>query len=505
MLNSRCVPFLLMFGTLVPLPALAVQQQPASGLSLEEAIALARRNNPGYLAAANDRDVAEWDVRQAWGALAPSASVSGGLSWQGTGAESFGSFTSEQLGFADQPSIYSSSFSVGVSYQMDLARLVAPGQAEASRDRTVADIRAAALDLERRVTLAYLDVLRQIEEVTLAGRELERARFNLRLASAQRDVGTVTALDVQQAEVQVGRSEVALLTAENALRTSRLRLNQTMGVALDRAVEPTTTFGLGPPDWTEEELYARAVTSNPTLESRRHSMRASERGVTMARSSYWPTLSVSAGWSGFTRQNSSSDFAIARGRAQAASQIASCEAQNEIFRRLADPLPPLDCSRFVFTDEQRNAIVAGNDAFPFDFQRSPPRASLSLNVPIFQGLSRQRQVEAARASRRDAEHLLREQELALRADLSVGVGQVRTAYESALIEERNRAFADEQLRLALERYRVGSISFVDLVEAETVKAQADRARLNAIYTYHDAITNLEAVVGSPLRTREDGS
>lgn len=502
----RGVPtLLLVLGSLLPVDVLAAQAEPGNGLSLEEAIALARRNNPGYLASTNDRGVAEWDVRQARGALAPSASVSGSVGWQGTGAESFGSFTSEQLGFADQPSIFSSSYSLGVSYQMDLATLVRPGQAEASRDRTVSDIRVAALDLDRRVILAYLEVLRQNEEVTLAEQELERARFNLRLASAQRDVGTVTPLDVQQAEVQAGRAEVTLLTAQNQLRTSRLRLNQTMGVDLYRPVEPTTAFGLTPPEWTEEELHARAVRSNPALESRRHAVRASNRGVTMARSSYWPSLSVSAGWSGFTRETSSTDFALAQARAQAANQIASCEAQNEIFSRLADPLPPQDCSRFVFTDQRRNAIVAGNDAFPFDFQRSPPRASLSLSLPIFQGLSRQRQVEAARAASRDADHLLREQELALQADLSVGLDGVRTAYQSALIEERNQAFADEQLRLALERYRVGTISFVDLMEAETVKAQADRARLNAVYAYHEAIAGLEAVVGAELRDREGGS
>ncbi len=51
----------------------------------------------------------------------------------------------------------------------------------------------------------------------------------------------------------------------------------------------------------------------------------------------------------------------------------------------------------------------------------------------------------------------------------------------------------------MERYRLGGISFIDLIEAETVKAQADRARIAAIYAYHDAITNLETVVGTGLR------
>jgi outer membrane protein TolC len=59
--------------------------------------------------------------------------------------------------------------------------------------------------------------------------------------------------------------------------------------------------------------------------------------------------------------------------------------------------------------------------------------------------------------------------------------------------------AAEQLRLARERYQLGSTSFLELVEAETVKAQADRERVAAVFAYHDAVAALEAVVGTPLR------
>lgn len=501
MRTLRHVPALVAIGTLLaPLGAVAFGQElQERGLSLDEAVAFAHRNNPGYLAAQNDRGVADWAVRQAYGALVPSATVGGSLSWQGTGEETFGSFTSGELGFANQPSIYSSGYNLGLTYGLDWGVLRGPARAGAERDRTLADIRSVEVNLRRDVTLAYLEVLRQDEEVALAGQELERARFNLRLASAQRDVGTVTALDVQQAEVLVGRTQVTLLQAEHAARTSRLRLNQLMGVDLARPVDPATTFTLVAPAWDEDELYARAIASNPTIESRRRGLEASNYGVSIARSSYLPSLFLQAGWTGFTREASSTDLAVSQAQAQAQSRRAQCEAQNDLYSRLANPLPPNDCSAFVFTDAQRDQIIQGNDVFPFDFQRSPPRASLSITLPIFQGFSRQRQVEEAEAQQSDARHLFREQELALRADLAIGLGAVRTAYQSALIEDRNQAFADEQLRLALERYRVGTISFIDLVEAETVKAEADRSRLSAIYGYHDAIAMLEGVVGADLR------
>ena len=172
---------------------------------------------------------------------------------------------------------------------------------------------------------------------------------------------------------------------------------------------------------------------------------------------------------------------------------------NQLYRRLADPLPTRDCTMLAFTDAQRNQIVAQNEAFPFDFTRQPASASISLSLPLFQGLSRERQLEAARVQRSDAELQVREQQLALTADLTIAVRAVATAYRSAEIEARNRRVAAEQLRLAGERYRLGAISFVDLVDAETVKAEADQAYVNAVYAYHDAAAALETVVGAELR------
>ena len=94
---------------------------------------------------------------------------------------------------------------------------------------------------------------------------------------------------------------------------------------------------------------------------------------------------------------------------------------------------------------------------------------------------------------------IREQELALEADLSIGIANVQTAYESALLEERNRELADQQLTLARERYQLGAMTFVELVDAQTLLAQAERDRIAAVFAYHDAVTSLEVLVGTSLR------
>lgn len=496
----------LALSLLLPSPGSAAQDVADGGptpgpeaWTLEDALRIARENNPAFARARNDETVADWNLRSAYASLLPSASFGSGISWQGSGDQTLGTLTAGQLGFGDQPDFWTSSFNLSLGYQLDGATILAPGQARAEQSRTRAQIRGAEADLERQVTTAYLDVLRQREEVVLARQQLDRARFNLRLAEAQRDVGQVTPLDVQQAGVQVGRAEVALLRFEQALETARLRLLQQLGVALTRDFELVTDFELAEPGWEAPELYARAVESNPTLRQQRSAWEVSDYDVRISQSRYLPSLSISTGIGGFAREATNTDFLIRQAQVQVASRIAQCEQQNELFSRLTDPLPLQDCSRFAFTDEDRRAIVEKNDVFPFDFTRSAPSVSLSLSLPIFQGLGRQRQLEAAEVARRDVGEQIREQELALEADIAVAVGNVRTAYESALIEERNQELADAQLRLAREQYTVGLLAFVDLVDAETVKAEADRARVSAVFAYHDAITQLEAIVGTALR------
>ena len=242
-----------------------------------------------------------------------------------------------------------------------------------------------------------------------------------------------------------------------------------------------------------------AVSGNPDLAASRASEESARYDVRNARSAYFPSLSVSTGFSGFAQQASSTAGQEARAIASGQAAIQTCMVQNDLLSRLARPLPPRDCSQLATPESVLEAIRAGNDAFPFDFTRSPPSVGLSISVPIFQGLSRQRGVEAARAALSDSRHQLRQQELALRADVEIQLELVRTSYATAMLEERNQTLADDQLRRARERYRLGLSDFLELSEAVTVKARADREGIYSVFTYHEAIADLEATVGASLR------
>jgi len=478
---------------------LAQESVPAS-LSLDEAVRIAHRNSPLLQADLNNTEVADWNIKAAYGALVPSASASSRFSWQGSGEQQVGSITLSELGFGNQPSYLFSSYQLGLSYTVDGRVLMALPQARADREAQVALGDASAAQVAFLVTQAYLDILRQAEALALARQELERAQGNLRLAQGQLEVGSGTPLDSRQAEVAVGRARVSVLVSENAVRTGKFRLAQQMGLDPQDGFDLVTAFDLGEPLWTEAELISQAMERNPSLLGLRASQKTQEYSVKMARTAYFPTLSFSAGTSGFAREASNPGFLVAQAQGASLGRIASCEATNDLYSRLADPLPPSDCSQYLFSEAQRQSVINQNNAFPFDFVRQPPSAAVSISLPIFQGRRRQRDLASARIAEDDVRHQVRNSELALKADIASGLANLQTAYEAALIEEENQVWADEQLRLAQERYRLGLATFLELVEAETVKAGADRDRIAAIFAYHDSLASLESVVGTSLRT-----
>ncbi|HCK91047.1 MAG TPA: hypothetical protein DHW54_07675, partial [Gemmatimonadetes bacterium] len=186
---SLSVLALILIGVTTPLCA---QQVSARSLSLAEALDIARENNPSFLQSRNDESLSDWDVRQAYAALLPSASAGSGVSWQGPGEQQFGSLTLGDLGFGNQPSYYFSNYNIGLNYSIDWRTIKGPAQAKAQRGVTLAQIDLAEASLVSTVTNSYVEMLRQQEALRLAEQQLENSQFNLRLAQGQLEVGSVT-------------------------------------------------------------------------------------------------------------------------------------------------------------------------------------------------------------------------------------------------------------------------------------------------------------------------
>ncbi|HSM37346.1 MAG TPA: TolC family protein [Longimicrobiales bacterium] len=470
-------------------------QQPEETLSLDRAISIAVLNNPDHLSVRNNENAAAWGVRAAYGAFLPRADVFTGFNYQGAGDNRVGG-----VSLGETPSFLISDYTLALRMGISGATLYGVGEARANQRATAAETNASRFQLVATVAQQYIAALRARDGLDLARQELARAEQNLALADARVEVGAAIPLERMQADVDRGRAEVEVERAANLLKTEKLRLGQQLGVELDLDTELTTSFAVFDPDWTADQLVSWATDGNPSLRAVRARHDASRKTLRSAQSGYLPSLDFSLRWSGFAREATDPASLISDARNSAANNRESCLLFNAISDGLTAPLNgfPLDCTGLAFTPSDEQALRSANDVFPFDYTSQPLEARFQVSLPLFQGFAQKQRVEQAQANARDAQNRVRAQELQLRTDIVSAHEGLLTARRIVAIEEQNRDQAAEQLRLERERYRLGATSFVDLLNAETLRAQADRNYLNALYDFHASLATLEAAVGRPL-------
>jgi outer membrane protein len=94
---------------------------------------------------------------------------------------------------------------------------------------------------------------------------------------------------------------------------------------------------------------------------------------------------------------------------------------------------------------------------------------------------------------------VRARELQVRTDVQSRFLALGTSYQAIAVQASNRDAARDQLKLAQDRYRLGSGSALEISDAQNSVQRAEGDYVNAIYDYHKAIAALELAVGRPLR------
>lgn len=479
--------------------AVAQQQNVPASLSLADALRIAREHNPSYRQTVNNRGPAAWANRNAFANLIiPQVTASGTLGYSGTGSQRF--LTSN---FSQTYATVSSNYQIGLDWTLSGATLSAPGLRNAQLAAADADIDGARATLESMVSQQYLTVLQARDNVGVAQQLLTRDQEFLRLAQARYTVGQATLIDVRQAQVALGQAQVGLLRAQTTQRVEKLRLFEQIGVSAPTAVDSvqlTDTFPVTAPAWKLDEVLTMAEAQNPALQALRARERSAAWGVRAATSSWGPTLQVSAGWSGFTQAFAHSgdlNQVIGQSAFAAGQQYIACQDNNTI--RQTSKLSPLDCSGFVWTASQEQAMRNQNSIFPFNFIGQPFQARLTVSIPLWTNFGQAQQVAQAKADHQDLEESVRARGLGLQTEVSQAYYTLQTAYQSVGIQDTNRVLAREQLQLATDRYKVGSGTFFELLDAQVAQLQAETNYIGAVYDYHKAVAALEAAVGRPLR------
>jgi outer membrane protein len=493
------------------LPSLAAAQDSTRAapqrvtLSLDEALRQARAKSPSYRQTLNNASPARWGVRNAYGSLLPSVMVSSDIGYSGTGQANFGSgFTRPTSSFV------TSGYSLGLEWQLSGRALTRPAQQKALERATTEDITGAGILLTAEISTQYLNTLQAAAQVGVAKQQVSRNEDFLTLAKARYRVGQATLLDVRQAEVLKGTSDVALLRAVLAENEAKLDLLRRMGVEPPAAIEQivlSDTFPVTPPGFQVDTLLALAESHNPVLRSLRAREHAAGLGVRAAKADFLPSLSLRAGWSGFTQQFTNENLLLGQTLVDAQAQAADCQYNNSVRSALSLGGEVGNCFAVAglvdgggaLLDPVTQRIRSQNSVFPFHYTGQPFQANLVLSLPIFTGFSRSLGLSEARAQQDDADEEVRARRLLVRSDVQARFLGLQTAFLAIAVQASSRDAARDQLRLAQDRYRLGAGTALELSDAQNAVQQAEGGYITAVYDYHKAMAALEAAVGRSLR------
>ena len=415
-------------------------QTPSKVWTLEECIDYALEHNIEIKRQKLGVDDSETGLSESRWDYAPS--LSAGTSYSISSGRVLDQTTYE---FIENNVVGSSSASVSGSMQVfsGMRRHYALKKAKASMKASLADLESFRQDVELNVTAAYLQILCDQENLASAREMVSMLESQMEKIQTMVELGRVTEADLLQIRSQHYAALNDVAAAEGQCRLSKMELCQLLEIQdwEDFAIEPIEAD-----KYEGMQLFPStdsiAVESRPEYRSAEAGVEVARRNLQIARSSYYPTLSLSAGYG--------TSYSGARQKA----------VQN-----------PDGTYRY--------------EAYPFFRQyldNGSSYLSLSLNIPIFSGMSARNSVRRAKNARLDAQYTLQ----AVRKQLS-------REYEQALIEYQTScrqyetareqlAYAEEAARMMTEKYNLGKTDFSSWNTAMTELAKAKYATNNVAYT-----------------------
>lgn len=427
-------------AALVP-AALSAQpsQESARPISLAEAVQLAQQNSPQTISARNAINANEATVRTRWSAFLPTLSGSLSSSW---GA---GQVFDNKGDIVTRNNVTPWNWSRRISANW----LIFDGgdrnfqlrAARANVDAAEANAVATEFSVAYSVSQQFYAALAARESRAAALTALEEAQQNQRAANARIASGAATRSDSLRAVIAVGNQQLAVMTAENDLQNANAALTRLVGTPFTVTASQADSV-LAPVTVDSTEL-ARLLNSSPAIRSAEASVAAAGASVRSSRTDYWPSLTTSYG---LTNNIADTSFNFWQSRT----------LQNKSF-------------------------------------------SLSMSVPIFNGLGREETVQRAKITEMNARASLRDAQLLAQQQLVQYLGQLRLAQARIAIQQASLEAAQEDLRVQQQRYTLGASTQLELLTTQTQLNSARYNLVNARYQVRIAKAQLEQLIGREIR------
>lgn len=122
-------------------------------------------------------------------------------------------------------------------------------------------------------------------------------------------------------------------------------------------------------------------------------------------------------------------------------------------------------------------------------------AQVSVSYPLFSGFERSSEIEKAKLEVQIQKEDYDDLEKNLRVQLDAIVEQLDNLKKKVPIYKSNKISADEDLRLARERYNLGAATILDVLDAQLSGARANSSLVQAVYDEKIWMAELDALLG----------
>jgi outer membrane protein len=295
---------------------------------------------------------------------------------------------------------------------------------------------------------AYLQVLYAEEQVKNSKKQIESTTGQLNLAGERLALQSISVSDYAQVKSQLASEKLTLANSESQLSIAKITLMQLMELPMQ------DNFNVSHPDLTKElnqsripdvkTVYATALSIKPQIKNAAVNKEIAGLDEKIAKASYFPVLSASAGISSGYSSNATD----------------------------------------VYFNQLNNGLS--------------PSAALSLSIPIFQKKQAKTSVAVAKLGYNDAELSETDTKNQLRKSIEQACLDVTSAqiqYEASI---ENYNAMQESSALSAEKFNQGIINSVDYLVSKTNLIVAESSLLQTKYNLIFSYKILDFYMGIPL-------
>lgn len=409
-------------------------QAPAT-LTLQDALALARKNNVEFNAALTDQGVAHQDKVQARAALLPSLAYNNqALYTQGNGTH-----TNTAIFIANN-AVHEYISQGDVHESLGWSNVAAYQRARALEAVARAKAEIATRGLVSTVVQAYYGLIAAQRKYASTQEAAAEAQRFLDVSTKLEKGGEVAHSDVIKAQIQAQDRQRDLREAQLAMGKSRLDLAVLLFKDFNQNFNLVDDLDLAPPLMSFEDFSKAALAKNPDVRSSQASLRAAKADVAGA-------------WAGY--------------------------------------LPSLDLDYWYGIDATHFAVHDGNG-----LSNLGSSASAVVNIPIWNWGATHSKVVQADLKRQQAQRELSFAQRKLQAEIRTAYDEADAARSELDLLKSSADLSAESLRLTTLRYQAGESTVLEVVDAQNTLTQARNAYADGVVRYRSALAGLQALTGS---------